>query len=51
MQYDDVTLSGLSDHVLVLTKMQTPPVPGNQQQTVTGGGSKIIYQWVEGTSS
>lgn len=51
MQYDDAILSGFSDHVLVMTQLQTPPIPGNQYQTVNGGGPKIIYKWVEGTNS
>jgi hypothetical protein len=48
VEYDPDTLSGLSDHILVMTKIHTPHFFRLQEKQHTG--TKLVrYKWIDGS--
>jgi hypothetical protein len=49
VEYDPDTLSGLSDHTMITTKVHTAYFR-RQQETQTKGSPQVRYKWVEGSN-
>jgi hypothetical protein len=48
LKYDHETMTGLSDHVLVIAKLRASINPGSPSKTCASE-PRVLYKWVDGT--